>query len=252
MSLVIEQAAGPISIQDLGRPGHMHEGVPPGGAAVRALLVAANREAANRDDAAVLEVFGLLKVRAERRVEVATPNGACILDAGESMTVSSVSWTYLAVRGGIAAPEVLGGRGALPGVLVRKGDRIEPAGEAPVRFGRPPVLTEGPVRVQPGPDLDAFAPDALAVLCSAPYRMINAHRAGANLTGSRIPRIQGWRERSRPMVKGAIEVPGAGFPIVLGPDHPTTGGYPILAVVMTEDLDRVFATETAGEVQFKM
>jgi allophanate hydrolase subunit 2 len=250
MSLVVEQATGPISIQDLGRRGHMHEGLPPGGAAVRTLLIAANREAANRDDAPALEVFGSLRVRAERRVEVATPDGARILEAGETTTVSSVRWTYLAVRGGISVPVVLGGRGALPGGRVHKGDRIDPAGEPPVRFARPPVLSRGFVRVIPGPDLDAFAPDALATLCAAPYKMTNPHRSGASLVGALITRVEGLRERSRPMVRGAIEIPGAGFPIVLGPDHPTTGGYPVLAVVASEDLDRVFAAEAGDPLQF--
>lgn len=245
MSLVVEQAAGLISIQDLGRTGHMHDGVPPGGAAARTLLIAANREAANRDDAPAVEVFGLLRLRAERRVEVATPGGARILDGGETMTVHSITATYLAVRGGIAAREVLGGRGALPGVVVRRGDRLEPAGEPPVRFARPPTLGEGPVRVLPGPDSDAFAPDAIAMLCAAPYKVL-PHRAGAKLLGTLIPRTE-RSDHSRPMVRGAIEVPRSGMPIVLGPDHPTTGGYPVIAVVATADLDRVFAFQT---VQF--
>ena len=245
MSLVVEQAAGWISIQDLGRRGHMHEGVPPGGAAVRTHLIAANREAANRDDAPAIEVFGMLRLRAERRVEVATPEGARILDGGETMVVSSMVATYLAVRGGIAVPEVLGGRGALPGVVVRRGNRIDPAGEPPVRFKRPPTLTEGAVRVLPGPDVDAFAPDAIATLCAAPYKVF-PHRVGAKLLGALIPRME-ERERSRPMVRGAIEVPRNGMPIVLGPDHPTTGGYPILGVIAGEDLDRIFAFAT---VQF--
>ena len=72
-------------------------------------------------------------------------------------------------------------------------------------------------------------------------------RTGARLRGERLPRRPDLAERSRPMVRGAIEVPGDGLPIVLGPDHPTTGGYPILAVVASEDLERVFG---ASRVQF--
>lgn len=241
MSLIVEQATGPISIQDLGRTGRMHEGVPPGGAAVRTLLIAANREAANRDDAPALEVSGQVTVRAERRVELATPDGARILDPGEVMTVTSFGWTYLAVRGGIAMPEVLGGRGALPGVLVRKGDRLDVSGERPVRFARPPALAGGPVRVMPGPDLDAFTPDALAVLCSTKFKALTTARSGVTLVGGSIPRRPDVRERSRPMVRGAIEVPADGRPIVLGPDHPTTGGYPVIAVIASEDLDGVYS-----------
>ena len=232
MSLEVVHAAGPISIQDLGRTGHMHEGVPPGGAAVRARLIAANREAGNREGAMAIEVFGALVVRAAARVELATPAGARVLEAGEELRVSDPGWTYLAVRGGVA------GRA---GRVIKKGDRIESAGAPPVRFPRPPELREGPVRVMPGPDLDAFAGDAIATLCAAPYDVAIPARTGAVLKGALIPRVAGYRERSRPMVKGAIEVARDGHPIVLGPDHPTTGGYPLLAVVAADDLDRVFA-----------
>lgn len=257
MSLIIDTIVGAATIQDLGRRGHMHEGVPPGGAAVPTLLVAANREAANRDDAPAIEYFGMLVVRAESRIEVSTPNGARILEAGEPYRVSSPTWSYLAVRGGVLAPEVLGGRGSVVGLdpaarvmakgTLRAGARIATADELPVKFARPPALAAGPVRVVPGPDLDAFGADALATLCSAPYKVASAARTGALLDGARISRVAGYRERSRPMVKGAIEIASGGVPMVLGPDHPTTGGYPILAVVASDDIERVFASAT---VQF--
>jgi allophanate hydrolase subunit 2 len=101
-----------------------------------------------------------------------------------------------------------------------------------------------------GPDLDAFEAGALEMLCASPYAMIVPERTGATLRGRPIARAVGYRERSRPMVRGAIEVPPDGMPIVLGPDHPTTGGYPVLAVVASDDLDRVFATEQSAPIQF--
>src|SRR3954452_11072808 len=104
MSLVVVAATGPITLQDLGRTGHMHEGVPPGGAIVPSRLIAANRMAGNRDDAPAIELLGLLVVRAETRVEVATPDGPRTLEAGEELKLSTAMWTYLAVRGGIARP----------------------------------------------------------------------------------------------------------------------------------------------------
>jgi allophanate hydrolase subunit 2 len=62
--------------------------------------------------------------------------------------------------------------------------------------------------------------------------------------------LRAVRERSRPMVRGAIEVPADGAPIVLGPEHPTTGGYPILGVVTSEDLGRLFSIRLGGIVRF--
>lgn len=55
---------------------------------------------------------------------------------------------------------------------------------------------------------------------------------------------------TRPMVRGAIEVPRDGMPIVLGPEHPTTGGYPVIGVIASDNLDRFFAIRLGGTVRF--
>ena len=99
------------------------------------------------------------------------------------------------------------------------------------------------MRLLPGPDLDAFEPDALGDPARGALRRRDARahrRAAARRDRCRAP--PAYASVSRPMVRGAIEVPADGQPIVLGPDHPTTGGYPILAVVASADLERVFAT----------
>ena len=85
MTLVVVHAAGLVTIQDLGRPGHMHDGLAPGGALVRAMLIAANRAAGTADDAAAIEVLGKLVVRAER--EVSTSRG--LVRAGAELTIES-------------------------------------------------------------------------------------------------------------------------------------------------------------------
>jgi allophanate hydrolase subunit 2 len=134
-----------------------------------------------------------------------------------------------------------------------KGDRITPA-----RATTSPTAVvarshrDGPIRVSPGPDRHAFAPDAPAALVSAPYRILpTSDRIGTRLTGPDVPRIAA-PERSRPMVCGALEIPRDGQPIVLGPEHPTTGGYPILAVIFDDDLDRFHAIRLGGEVTFEV
>jgi len=258
MSLAVVRAFGLITVQDFGRPGLMHEAVPPGGALVPELLVAANRRAHNPDDAPAIEVLGQLRVRAEAAIAVATDTHARALQAGEELAIASEPCrvAYLAVRGGVAAPRVLGGRGTLLcaglGAPLRAGDRITAASEPRVLGREPAPFPEADrIRVIAGPDLDAFEPGALEVLASAPYRVLAASdRVGTRLQGPRLPRVTGYRERSRPMVLGAIEVPGDGAPIVLGPEHPTTGGYPILAVIAHGDLGRFFAIRVGGTVRF--
>lgn len=241
MTLFVTYAIGPVTLQDLGRTGHMHEGVPPGGAVVRSRLVAANRRAGNRDDAVGVEVLGEVVVYTQTPVEIATPEASFALKPGQEARIREQSWSYLAVRGGIAAPRVLGGCGALPEVYLRKGDRLALANEPRIESPLDAPLRPRRVRVVPGPDLDAFGPDALDVLCREPYRAWMHGRSGTKLRGAAITRVPDYREQTRPMVRGAIEVASDGTPIVLGPDHPTTGGYPVLGVIAEADLDHAFA-----------
>ena len=259
MSLTVVRAVGLVTVQDLGRPGRMHEAVPPGGALVPGRLIAANRAVGNPDDAAAIEVLGELVVQAQRALEVATDTApARALAVGEPLTVASEPRrvAYLAVRGGIEAPLVLGGRGALLsaglGGLVRAGQQLA-VGELP----RAPIAAaaeppgDGPIRLVAGPDRDHFTPEALALLTASEYRVLpSSNRVGTRLDGPALPRTA-LPEVSRPMVIGAIEVPRDGKPIVLGPEHPTTGGYPVIAVVASADLGRLFSVRLGGSVRFR-
>jgi 5-oxoprolinase (ATP-hydrolysing) subunit C len=101
-----------------------------------------------------------------------------------------------------------------------------------------------------GPDPVSFALGALDVLLSSEYRVLpSSNRVGTRLDGPLLLRSDA-PEVSRPMVTGAIEVPRDGKPIILGPEHPTTGGYPIIAVVASADLGRLFSIRLGGTVRF--
>ena len=160
-------------------------------------------------------------------------------------------------------PVVLGGRGTLVGArlggldgrALRKGDVLRastsPAAEL-ARACAPAPLAARPIRVVPGPDLAAFAPEALASLTSQPWSLsARSDRTGTRLVGPRIAyRGEAPALDTTPMVAGALELPPSGEPIVLGPDHPTTGGYPVIAVVARIDLGRFHAIPLGGEVRF--
>jgi 5-oxoprolinase (ATP-hydrolysing) subunit C len=270
MTFSVVRAVGLVTVQDLGRPGRMHEAVPPGGALVRDRLIAANRAVANPDGAPAIEVLGELVIRAERAVEIATDTAAArTLAAGDELVVASEPRrvTYLAIRGGIAAPLVFGGRGALLcaglGGLIRTGQRFDSAGLAAgatrgssthglsanvsANAGGSP---ERPIRLLDGPDAESFMPEALELMLSSEYRILpSSNRVGTRLDGPALPRTAA-PEVSRPMVIGAVEVPRDGKPIVLGPEHPTTGGYPVVAVVASGDLGRLFSIRLGGTVRF--
>jgi len=265
--LEVARVAGIAMVQDAGRPGHMHEGVPPGGALVPDLFARANIAARNPRGTAALEVFGAMSLFArDGDLELGGDDGSrVIVREGERFDFSAMPELrvrYLAVRGGLDVPQVLGGRGTLlvaglggfEGRPLRAGDRI-PVGtvtEAPFAPEGQPFLPEGAIRVQPGPDEERFDPAALDVLVTEPYALLPAsNRAGTRLGGPPLVRRDADDGRSAPMVWGAIEVPSGGAPIVLGPDHPTTGGYPVLATVVRGDLGRFGARPIGSLVRFR-
>src|SRR4029079_18262287 len=90
MTFVVARALGLVTVQDLGRPGRMHEAVPRGGPLARERLIAANRSVHNPDDAPAIEVLGELVIRAERPLDVATDTLAPrALAAGDELTIAS-------------------------------------------------------------------------------------------------------------------------------------------------------------------
>jgi biotin-dependent carboxylase-like uncharacterized protein len=254
---------GPLAtVQDLGRPGRAHLGVPRSGAADERALRLANRLVGNPEGAAGVEfTFGGAALRFRTRAWVAVtgapvsvrvagrahgPNAPCFVPCGalvEIGTPPSGLRSYLAVRGGIAVEEVLGSRstdllsGLGPAPLA-PGDRLpigacEGLADIVVDVAPAPPLPETPVlRVLPGPRDDWFTEEALATLTSAFYEVSpDSNRVGVRLDGPPLVRARGGELRSEGVVTGSIQVPPSGLPIIFLADHPTTGGYPVIAVL---------------------
>jgi allophanate hydrolase subunit 2 len=272
MMLEVRTLHGFATVQDGGRPGHMHEGVPPGGALVPELLARANDAVGNAHGEAGIELVGAMALVADARLEVATCDGeARVLEAGDALEIAPVGRDgacvrYVAVRGGIDVPRVLGGHGTLvvaalgghEGRPLRKGDRLR-VGHAPalrMRSPCPPDLL-GPIEVVLGPDEDRFHPGARDALLGGPFVVQpRRDRMGMRLAGPLLERADRDAGFSAPMVRGAIQVPassparGPHEIIVLGPDHPTTGGYPVLATVVGASLGSLFARPVGFPVRF--
>ncbi|MCV7385780.1 5-oxoprolinase/urea amidolyase family protein [Mycolicibacter longobardus] len=260
---------GPLAlVEDLGRAGLGHLGVSPSGAADRRSHKLANRLLANPDDRATIEVaFGGFSARvhggdvdiavtgadADPNVDGVAFGTNSIQHVRDGQVVSlgtprSGLRTYLAVRGGIDVAPVLGSRsydvmseiGPSP---LRDGDVLA-IGE---RTGTYPEIDQAPVatipddvvelRVAPGPRDDWFVdPD---IMVRTNWLVSNrSDRVGMRLVG--MPLEYRWPRRQLPAegaVRGAIQVLPNGFPIILGPDHPVTGAYPVVGVVVDEDID---------------
>jgi biotin-dependent carboxylase-like uncharacterized protein len=266
-AIEIARVAGLATVQDGGRPGHMHEGVPPGGAIVPELLARANAAVGNAPSAAAIEVFGAMAIVARGDVVVATDEGVPTrLHDGERLDVPAAAELrvrYVTVRAAFAVPSLLGGRGTLlaarfggfEGRLLRRGD-VVPVGDDVVgdasAVTAAPLDLASPIRIVLGPDLARFDAGAGLVLTSSVFHLTpSSNRTGARLTGPALARCDADGGASAPMVAGAIEVPASGEPIVLGPDHPTTGGYPVIATIVRADLGRFHARRPGAPVVFR-
>jgi allophanate hydrolase subunit 2 len=115
------------------------------------------------------------------------------------------------------------------------------------------LVTDCFLRIVPGPRDDWFAPSALDTLTSAAWRVSAvSNRVGTRLEGPALARARHDELLSEGVVTGSIQVPPAGRPILLGPDHPTTGGYPVLAVVVAGDLSQAGQLAPGATVQFSI
>jgi len=267
MTDILVVSAGPLTtVQDLGRPGWAHIGVPPSGAVDREALTFGNHVVGNDPGTAGLEATlagPSLQFRAPAVVALtgaessatvsgrpAPANAPVPVGAGEVLELRGCIRgvrTYICIRGGIEAEATLGSRSTdlmsgLGPPPLRDGDalrigaepRRRPNAEAAAPAPRPDVPV---LRVLPGPRDDWFAPGALDALCASSWRVDPAsNRIGVRLSGPRLERLDRGELLSEGLVTGAIQVPPSGQPIVLLNDHPTTGGYPVLAAVHTADL----------------
>ncbi|UOZ08011.1 biotin-dependent carboxyltransferase family protein [Amycolatopsis sp. WQ 127309] len=261
MKLEIRRPGFATTVQDLGRPGHAALGVGRSGAADRGSFRLANRLVGNPSGAAGLEVtLGGLVLRATALTTIAVTgadcplskgglNGPITLWPGEELALGMASTglrCYVAVRGGIDVPPVLGSRstdtlGKLGPPPLAAG-MLLPIGSPPPGFPtvdlapRAALLSDPVLRVTPGPRRDWFTDPAR--LLSTVYTVSpDSDRVGIRLVGPPLSRTRHDELPSEPCVPGSLQVPPSGQPILFHADHPTTGGYPVIAVVDEEDLD---------------
>jgi biotin-dependent carboxylase-like uncharacterized protein len=239
-------------------------GVPGGGALDGDLRALLNRLVGNGPDAAVLETLGGLRVTTTTPAVVATSAERAVraVAAGEVVTVDPAAaelWGYLAVRGGIAVPPVLGSRSrdsrsGLGPPLPVVGDHV-PVGADPgtalVVDQAPPRRRPDLVGVWPGPRVDWFAPDAFDRLTGTEWTVsADVSRVGVRLDGPPLARRVTAELPSEGLLLGAVQVPPDGRPVVMLADHPTTGGYPVLAVVDGRDLSTVVQSRPGTALRF--
>ncbi|MGW8632928.1 5-oxoprolinase subunit C family protein [Streptomyces sp. NPDC055793] len=274
------RAGALTTVQDAGRPGHAHLGVPRSGALDAPAMRLANRLLGNDPDAAVLETtLTGCALRPDRGVTVVVGGAPCSVTvdgrpaawgapvrvpAGAVLDVGAAARgvrSYVAVAGGIAVDAVLGSRstdllsglGPLP---LRDGD-VLPVGP-PARVVPPPMTAPWPgppaelvLPVRLGPRADWFSPAAMRTLMSAAYRVSpHSNRIGLRTEGPPLERAATGELPSEGMVLGAVQVPPDGRPVIFLHDHPTTGGYPVVAVVAEPALAAAAQAAAGTRVRF--
>jgi KipI family sensor histidine kinase inhibitor len=274
------------TVQDAGRWGQQHLGVPVSGAMDARSHRQANALVGNGADAATLEVtLAGPALRMERAVTLAVagadlgatidgiampPGRAFALRTGSVLRFGGRRWggrAYVALGGGIDVPLVLGSRathtrsgiGGFYGRPLRAGDGLTlgaPGGDLFTSRPRARATVAGGarLRVLPGPQDDVFPAAAFDLLQSMRFHVTpQSDRMGYRLTGpGTLPAPRDAEMISDATFAGAVQIPPSGEPILLMSDRQTTGGYPQIGVVITADLPIAGQLVPGDWVEFAM
>ncbi|MFC3689701.1 biotin-dependent carboxyltransferase family protein [Aquipuribacter hungaricus] len=278
-------ATGPLTtVQDEGRVGLASSGVPRSGACDRGAYRRGLRLVGTAPGAASLEVtLGGLRVRALAPTTVALTGARCPgvpwdapvdLRAGDELhlgTPGAGLRSYLAVRGGVDVTAVLGScstctlsglgppRLAAGDVLAAGADRLPMPGVDVAPVSGPPA---GPLLLTatPGPRADRVGEAGLAVLTGTVWVVgTDSDRVGVRLGGGVLEAAERWRGVELPsegVLRGAVQVPPSGGPVVFLADAPVTGGYPVVAYLVDDplrsDVDRLAQARPGQQVRLRL
>lgn len=273
--------AGPLtSVQDLGRHGYQSIGVTPGGVMDPVAAKVANRLLGNPEDHALLE-FAMLGpvLKFHRACRIALVGGAdqrcgrpIEVFAGDTLdlrTLAIGSYGYLAIAGGIDVEPVLGSRstdlrakfGGHQGRRLQNGDRLKIGDASKIPRGADwrvlwpcdhaiskPLI----IRYIRGMQSDWFDSSSLEIFANSEFHISSkSDRVGIRLDGPKMIHAMDAHMVSQAVVRGSIQVPPDGMPIVLMAECQTIGGYPQIAHVISADLPKFARLGPGSAVRFR-
>lgn len=278
------------TLQDLGRTGYQQYGMPLSGSMDAFAHRVANLLVDNAVDEAVLEMTilgGTFEFEQEAVIAITGAdmnpmlNGETVVGMWRTLMIRkgdrlqfgasrSGCRCYLAVAGGVDIPKVLGSKstyvrghlGGFEGRPLKKGDTL-PLNTLPSeawhlkgRFVKaaciPAYDSDLELRVILGPQDDAFTRQGIADFFSATYKVSNEFdRMGYRLEGKKVEHLESADIISDGIVKGAVQIPGHGNPIIMLADCQTTGGYTKIAHVISTDLPKIAQAKAGDQIRFK-
>lgn len=282
MSIItFSEVSGFVTLQDQGRIGFANIAVPTSGAFDQGSHQLANRIVGNFPDACSIEsLLGTFKFSTDMDLVIAVTgapasvqvNGrehdmtrAIYVSANSTVAIKPGSAglrTYVAIRGSISGTEVMGSYSF---------DELSQIGTPPIKTGDHLNISNelaGPIsgdylsnfavngktdielEAMPAPRWAGFANGQ--TLFESEYHISDSiNRVGMRLNGPELIWNSKERLASEGVVAGAIQIPVDGMPLIFGPDHPTTGGYPVIAVVSRRSLNVLAQTAPGAKVRFR-
>lgn len=275
--------AGPlVSLQDLGRDGHMRFGVPESGPMDVQSFNQVHELLENAPDSTGIEIsIGGLELECVEGTSSASVFGGGFhlslddenlnighvfqISAGQKLIIragKSGSWCYLAFAGTLVSNSWLGstathfisgfGGGLLSAgmnITVENAKIIEQIEGDKFQYK---TAYNGYIRVTLGPQDHYFTSTAIRRLLNQEYKVSTAYdRMGMRLTGPNLELNTALSIPSEPLIKGSVQVAGDGVPTILMADHQTTGGYPKIATVISSDLDMLAQLRPNQPLRFR-
>ena len=279
------------TIQDAGRPGYQAYGVPEGGTMDEDARLCGNWLVGNDAKAAGLECYiGGLRFQVDGNLlialtgscsdvlQITDPNGnerqaepgcAIELSPGDSVYLPPMrgsNLAFIALSGAIDLPAVYGSLstslnarlGGMEGRRLADGDSFlietRPLAHLLRTLHQPEALfhpTEN-LRLVLGPQDYAFPDEEVDKLLTTQWTLsAKMDRMGLRLTGPSIQHKKSADILSDGIVKGAVQVPGDGQPIIMMADHQTTGGYTKIGCVISADLGKLARLHAHKKIRFQ-
>jgi biotin-dependent carboxylase-like uncharacterized protein len=280
-TITFNSTVGFLTLQDQGRIGYANIAVPTSGAFDQKSHQLANRLIGNFPNACAIESLrGSFEFSTDSELVISATGApasvqvdgrehemfrSIFVPAGSVVSVSPGSLgmrTYLAIRGGIVGNQIMGSSsydelsqiGTPP---IKPGDKFsvenQVAGSITGDYIPGSVITglnTVELEAMPAPRWSGFSNSD--ILFTSEYQVSSSvNRVGLRLSGPGLIWNSESRLASEGVVTGAIQIPVDGMPLIFGPDHPTTGGYPVVAVVSRNSLDLLAQTAPGTVVRFK-